>query len=101
MRMLLKVQFPVEASNMAYKDGRLGRIVQETLERLKPEAAYFTALDGCRGGYIIFDMQHPSDIPSICEPFFLELNAKCELMPVMTPDDVKAGLDKAQAVARN
>ena len=101
MRTLLKLQFPVEASNAAYKDGRLGRVLQETLERLKPEAAYFTAVDGCRGGFIVFDLQHPSDIPSICEPFFHELNARCELMPVMTPEDVKTGIDKAQAVARN
>jgi hypothetical protein len=101
MRTLLKLQFPVEASNAAYKDGRLGRVLEQAMERLKPEAAYFTAVDGCRGGFIVFDLQHPSDIPSICEPFFLELNAKCELAPVMAPEDVKAGIDKARAIARN
>ena len=84
----------VEASNAAIKDGRLGRILAATMERLKPEAAYFTAVDGCRGGFIVFDLQDPSDIPSICEPFFLEFNAKLELSPVMTPEDVQKGVEK-------
>lgn len=95
MRTMLKVQMSVEAANAAIKDGRLGKIMSTTLERLKPEAAYFTAVNGDRGGFIVFDLKHPSDIPSICEPFFMELGAKIELTPVMTPDDVQAGLAKA------
>jgi hypothetical protein len=92
---MLKVQMSVEASNAAIKSGRLGEIMRSTLERLKPEAAYFTAVGGDRGGYIVFDLKHPSDIPAVCEPFFTELGAKIELAPVMTPDDVMAGLEKA------
>jgi hypothetical protein len=92
---MLRVQFPVEASNAAIKEGRLMSVMASTMERLKPEAAYFTTVNGDRGGYIVFDLAHPSDIPSICEPFFTELGAKCELMPVMTPDDVQAGIAKA------
>lgn len=95
MRMMLKIQMPVEAANAAIKDGRLGKVLSSTLERLKPEAAYFSTVDGDRGGIIVFDLQHPSDIPSICEPFFHELHAKVELSPVMTPEDVQAGLAKA------
>ena len=95
MRTMLKVQMSVEASNAAIRDGRLGKIMSTTIERLKPEAAYFTTVNGDRGGFIVFDLKHPSDIPSICEPFFMELGAKVELTPVMTPDDVQAGLAKA------
>ncbi|MBV8530243.1 MAG: hypothetical protein JO104_02915 [Candidatus Eremiobacteraeota bacterium] len=95
MRTMLKISFPVEPSNAAIKDGRLGKVISSTLERLKPEAAYFTAVDGNRGGFIVFDLQHPSDIPMICEPFFHELGAKVELTPVMTPEDVQAGIAKA------
>jgi hypothetical protein len=102
MRTMLKVQMDVEASNAAIKDGRLARVLAATMERLKPEAAYFTAVDGCRGGFIVFDLQHPSDIPSICEPFFLEFNAKVELSPVMTAEDVQKGVEKASiAASRN
>jgi hypothetical protein len=92
---MLKIQMPVEAANAAIKDGRLGKVLSATLERLKPEAAYFTTVNGDRGGFIVFDLQHPSDIPSICEPFFFELGAKVELTPVMTPQDVQVGLAKA------
>jgi hypothetical protein len=97
MRMMLKLEFPAGGSNAAVKDGRLMNVMASTLDRLKPEAAYFTAVNGHRGGYIVFDLKDPSDIPSICEPFFIELGANCELMPVMTPDDVQAGLQKAFA----
>jgi hypothetical protein len=95
MRVMLKVQMPVGAANAAIKDGRLGTLLEKTLERLKPEAAYFSTVNGDRGGYIVFDLQDVSDIPSICEPFFMELGAKCDIAPVMTPDEVRAGLIKA------
>jgi hypothetical protein len=97
MRMMLKIQMPVEAANAAIEEGRLGKVLSATLERLKPEAAYFTTIDGDRAGFIVFDLQHPSDIPSICEPFFRELHAKVELSPVMTPEDVQTGLARVTA----
>lgn len=95
MRMMLKVTMDVNASNAAIKDGRLGKVIQSTMERWKPEAAYFTAVDGCRGGYIVFDLEDPSDLPVIAEPFFHELGAKLEFVPVMTPEDVQKGVEKA------
>lgn len=95
MRTMLKIQMPAAAANAAIKDGRLAKVLSSTLERLKPEAAYFTTMDGDRGGFIVFDLQHPSDIPSICEPFFHDLGAKVELSPVMTSEDVQTGLAKA------
>lgn len=97
MRMMLKIQMPVEAANAAIGEGRLGKVLAATMERFKPEAAYFTTVDGDRGGFIVLDLAHPSDIPSLCEPFFNELHAKVELMPVMTPEDVQAGLAKSAA----
>jgi hypothetical protein len=93
--MMLTVQMPAAAANAAIREGRLGKVLSETFERVKPEAAYFTAVNGCRGGYIVFDLRHPDDIPSICEPFFNELDAKVELAPVMTPEEVQSGLAKA------
>ena len=97
MRMMMKVQIPAGAGNAAIADGRFAQVMGNMLERVKPEAAYFTAVDGNRGGYIFFDLAHPSDIPSICEPFFSGLHAEVELAPVMTPEDVQAGLAKAFA----
>ncbi|HJU10180.1 MAG TPA: hypothetical protein VJ728_04855 [Candidatus Binataceae bacterium] len=64
------------------------------MSHLKPEAAYFTALDGKRGGMIFFDLAEPSQIVETVEPFFLNLNATTEIVPVMNADDLRKGLAK-------
>jgi hypothetical protein len=96
MRTLLRCTFPVEASNAALSDGRLPNTLQMMVERLKPEACYFFAQDGKRGGIFVFDLNDPSDIPSIAEPLFMNLHATVELVPVMNLDDLRAGLEKAK-----
>lgn len=42
----------------------------------KPEAAYFTEMDGRRTGIIIVDVKDPSQIPALAEPYFLAVNAE-------------------------
>ncbi len=91
MRVLMRISFPVENGNEVIKNGKIGEILQSALGALKPEAAYFTAMGGERGGFIVFDPQDPSQIPSVAEPFFLALNADVEIMPVMTAEDVAKG----------
>jgi hypothetical protein len=95
MRVLLRVQMEVEAGNRAIKDGSLGQILEKTMARVKPEAVYFTAINGKRTGLIFFDLEKPSDIPAISEPFFMGLNAQIDIIPVMTAEDVQAGLEEA------
>jgi hypothetical protein len=94
MRMMLKVTIPVKAGNAAIKDGSLPKIMGETLERLKPEAAYFLSENGLRTAIMIIDMKDPADIPSLAEPFFSGFNAAVTLVPVMNADDLKKGLSK-------
>jgi hypothetical protein len=53
---------PVESGNRAIKDGRLGAVMQRVAERWKPEAMYFTAFDGQRTAFIVFDLPDSSDI---------------------------------------
>lgn len=96
MRTLLKATLDVMASNKAITDGSLPKILQATIEKLKPEASYFTAMDGCRSCIMVFDLKDPSEIPAIAEPFFLHLNAKVEFSPVMNADDLKKGLEALQ-----
>ncbi len=92
MRFLLKAECPVEAGNAAAKDGSLTKKIQSILEDQKPEAAYFLAHNGRRTGFIFIDMQDPSQIPAVAEPWFLAFNASVELIPVMKPEDLmKAG----------
>jgi hypothetical protein len=95
MKMLLQVKFPHEAFNAAVRDGSLGKKMQRILEEIKPEAVYFTEMDGTRGAILIVDLENPSKVPSIAEPFFLQFNADCKFRIVMTPDVLaKAGLEE-------
>jgi hypothetical protein len=95
MRMLLKVQMDVEAGNRAIRDGSWGQVMERMMPLLQPEAAYFTAQDGKRTGLIFFDLKDPTQIPAIAEPFFMAVNASVDLTPVMTPDEVRAGIAEA------
>lgn len=94
MRMMLKVQFPVEAGNAAIQSGDLPNALEGTMERLKPEATYFVAEDGMRTALIFFDMAEASDIPVIVEPFMMGMNAAVHLQPVMNADDLQKGLSQ-------
>ena len=95
MRMLVDIQLPVEPFNILVKEGTAGKIMQDILRDLKPEAVYFTSRDGKRGATIVVDVADASKIPSIAEPFFLHFNASVSLHPCMTPEDLaKAGLEE-------
>jgi hypothetical protein len=96
MRMLMKVSVPVDGGNKAIKDGTLGKILGETMERIRPEAAYFGIEAGKRTAYFVFDLKDPTEIPSIGEPIFMGFNATIEMGPVMNPQELKAGLDAWQ-----
>lgn len=58
------------------------------LAEIKAQAAYFTSIDGQRGGYIIVDLKDASEIPAVAEPFFLWLKADVTFMPCMKPEDL-------------
>ena len=95
MRMLMKVQFPVEVANEALKSGVLPTTLQQFAERAKPEAMYFTVTDGWRTMYAVVDMATSSDMVRLGEPLFMELDASIELTPCMNQDDLMAGLKAA------
>ena len=95
MRMMLKVNIPVEKGNETILDGTLPQKMQAILGDLKPEAAYFLADRGRRTALIFFDLADPSDIPSVAEPFFMAFNAEIELSPVMIPEDLMKGVPAA------
>ena len=94
MRMLIEAHFPVKPFNAAVKDGTAGKKIGRILEELKPEAVYFTELDGRRTCVMIANLKDASDIPAFAEPWFLLFEADVKFRPVMTPEDLgKAGLD--------
>ena len=94
MRMLLQVNVAHQPFNAAVRDGSAGTKINRILQDTKPEAAYFTEIDGERCAILIVDVDDASRIPFYCEPWFLLFEADIKLRPVMTPDDLgRAGLE--------
>ncbi|MCL6545551.1 MAG: panthothenate synthetase [Bryobacteraceae bacterium] len=94
MRMILEVQMPHEPFNTLLRQGTAAKTLAGILDTLKPEAVYFTERDGKRGAVIVLNVEEPSRIPSIAEPFFLSFNADCRFGIAMSPEDLRnAGLE--------
>ena len=94
MRVLLKACMDTEKANEAIRNGTMGKLIEESIEQIKPEAAYFTSDHGRRTAFLVFDMQDSSQMPVISEPFFLQLGAEITYTPVMNLDDVRKGLSR-------
>jgi hypothetical protein len=94
MRMLMHVKFPHKEFNAATRDGSIEKKMKRILEDAKPEAVYFTEYDGRRGAIIIVDIQDPSRVPALAEPWFLTFKADLSFHIVMSPEDLgRAGLE--------
>lgn len=101
MRCLIQFSVPVETGNESISSGKLQKHLKNILDDLKPECAYFYAVNGKRGGVLIVDMKDASQIPAIAEPFFLAYNASVEIHPVMVIEDLmKAGPHIEKAVKK-
>ncbi len=99
MRFLIKVSIPVEEGNDAAKKGF--DVIQSILEEQKPEAAYFVATGGQRTALLFVNMDDPSELPKIAEPWFLAFNASIEATPAMVAEDLqKAGPSIEAAVQK-
>lgn len=101
MRVLMKVNMPVEDGNKAAKDGKLEETIKTILAEMQPEAVYFMADKGKRTALIFLNMQDSAEIPKLAEPWFLAFNASIKMTPVMAPEDLaKAVPDIASAVKK-
>ena len=95
MRMLLKFSIDPENGDTLVKNGRMGETMASILEELQPEAAYFTDVEGSRGGYLVVNMEDASQIPAMTEPLLLGLGATIHMQPVMTPEDLQGAAGEA------
>jgi hypothetical protein len=95
MKILLKIRLDHETFNAAVKDGSAGTKTTAILDETKPEAVYFTEMNGGRTVIMIADLKSPSMVPALAEPWFLTFNADVEFHVVMSAEDLQlAGLDK-------
>ena len=91
MRTLIKLEIPVEAGNAAIKNGSLQQTMQKVMKDLRPESAYFGIMNGKRGAFLVVDLPDAPDMSRVAEPFF-QLSGSVEMCPVMTFEEVAAGL---------
>jgi hypothetical protein len=94
MRTMMKIKIDTQAGSRMIADGSMPQLMQETLGRLQPEAAYFGPEGGIRTAFVVFDLKDPSELPSLTEPLFSKLNAQVEMFPVMNQEDLQNGLQQ-------
>ena len=100
MRFMLRMRMPMDRGNEVIKDGSLGPTLQSIIGELEPEAVYFSTVDGCRGGYMVVNMEDASQIPAVAEPLFLAFGATIDIEPVMTAEDLAAATPAIEEAAR-
>ena len=88
MRFMITCLIPVEEGNESAKAGSLGSTIQSIMEELKPEAAYFSDVEGARSAYIVVNMDDASQISAIAETLFLGLGATIQVHRVMVPEEL-------------
>ena len=91
MRMMMRVQVTVEKGNEAMQNGKLMEVIKQTMERIKPEAAYFGPFEGKRTGYFFFNLTDQTQLPPIADPLFKELHAEIVCVPVLNAEDLQKG----------
>jgi hypothetical protein len=97
---MLSFRVPTDKANAAIKDGTFPQTLQSILEELKPEAAYFTDVDGARGGYLIINMDDASQLPAMAEPLFFGMGATIRVPLVMTPEDLEKATPALERAAQ-
>ena len=55
MRLMLKFTIPVEKGNQAMADGSMSQAIQDLINTVQPESAYFYVEDGKRAGMVVFE----------------------------------------------
>jgi hypothetical protein len=88
MRFLVQVVTPHEPFNTLIKEGMVETKMQAILAETKPEAAYFTEINGRRTVLLIVNLNDVSQMPSVAEPWFLIFGADVEFHPVMLGEDL-------------
>ena len=71
------------------------RKLEEYVNKVHAEAAYFFEANGKRIASFIVDVQTSEQIPVFSEPLFIKTGAHVELHPVMSLDDLKKGIPNA------
>ena len=94
MKLLLNIEIDTQTGNKLIAEGKIDEVLGGLLNSLKPEASYFYARNGRRAFTIVVDIPDMTHLPSVAEPFWIQMGASVEAIPVMTRDDLDAGLSR-------
>ncbi|MBI2570818.1 MAG: panthothenate synthetase [Candidatus Schekmanbacteria bacterium] len=88
MRMLMQVRVPNETFNAAIRKGTAQATMQQILEEIRPEAAYFTTEEGKRSALLVVDLPTAKSMCAMAEPWFLAFQAEVDFRPIMSAEDI-------------
>jgi hypothetical protein len=92
MRFLIRAKIPTDAGNKLVQDPNFMKNLEDYMNKVKPEAAYFMPNDGHRTMAFIASIENNSQVPGLVEPLFQWTGANVDVIPVMNFDDLKKGL---------
>jgi hypothetical protein len=94
MKFLLRLHMPTEYGNKLLQDPNFPKKLEGVINQIKPEAVYFTPVEGERGIYMIVNLPSADMIATISEPLWMMFNCKLDLEPLMELKDLQQGLQK-------
>ena len=100
MRFLFRARMDTEKANELVRQGKLGEVIGAILADQKPEAVYFAADNGKRTAFLFLNMDEPSELAAIAEPWFLAFDAEIESSPAMLPEDLEKAGPAIEAAAK-
>jgi uncharacterized Fe-S cluster-containing protein len=88
MKLMMTIKIPVEHGNQAVKDGSMAKAFENLMDKIKPEAAYFSMLDGYRAAYLVYELDEQYKLLDLHEPMFAAMGALIDERPVLNWDDM-------------
>ncbi|HEY3780432.1 MAG TPA: hypothetical protein VGL56_05070 [Fimbriimonadaceae bacterium] len=101
MRFLVIASMPTDKVNKAMKHGTFGPTMEKFISEIKPEAAYFTEVEGIRTGMFIVNLTSSNEIMKVSEPLFHAFEATIKWHAVMSPEEVMSGAHFIEAAVKN
>jgi hypothetical protein len=92
MRFLIRARTPTEAGNKVVQDPNFLTKLEEYMNKVKPEAAYFMPIEGQRAGAFIVNIESNEQLPAVVEPLFQWWGSNIDVIPVMNYNELKRGL---------
>ena len=94
MRFLIRTRIPTESGNKMVQDPNFMKNLEEYMNKVKPEAAYFMPIEGHRSAAFIVNMESNDEVPAVVEPLFQWMGANVDVIPVMNFDELKKGISQ-------